>query len=56
MLSKGPRPHYHASRALVYLGQLEHLQGAGLFDPVATGYETDTIIRSTDSDGHTYAR
>lgn len=56
LLSKGPRPRYHASRALVYMGHLDLLQGFDLFDPVATGYETDIVINSTDSDGHIYAR
>ena len=56
LLSKGPRPRYHASRALVYMGHLDLVQGSVLFDPVATGYETDTVINTTDSDGHTYAR
>lgn len=56
VLSKGPRPRYHASRALVYLGHFHLLPSSGLFDPVATGYETDTVINTTDSDGHTYAR
>ena len=36
-LIHGPRPRYHASRALVYLGKLEMLQGISLFEPMATG-------------------
>ena len=76
-LVHGPRPRYHASRALVYLGKLEMLKDISLFAPVATGewngvcdmeyvdilyqflipgYETDVVIQTTDSDGHTYAR
>ena len=74
-LVHGPRPRYHASRALVYLGKLEMLKDISLFAPVATGewnepwnvtviwfrfpipgYETDVMIQTTDTDGHTYAR
>ena len=36
-LVHGPRPRYHASRALVYLGKLEMLKNISLFAPVATG-------------------
>ena len=36
-LVHGPRPRYHASRALVYLGKLEMLKGVSLFEPIATG-------------------
>ncbi len=54
--SKGPHARYHASRALLYMGHLDLLQDFDLFDPVASGYETDLVIHSRDSDGHSYAR
>ncbi len=37
LLSNGPRPRYHAARALVYLGKLNLLQDFSLFEPTATG-------------------
>ena len=43
-LIHGPRPRYHASRALVYLGKLEMLKGISLFEPIATG--RNTIVTS----------
>lgn len=36
-LNKGPRPRYHAARALVYLGKLDKLNQISLFEPMATG-------------------
>jgi hypothetical protein len=38
------------------MGHLDLLGDFDLYDPVATGYETDTAIFSTDGDGHSYAR
>ena len=37
LLSNGPRPRYHAARALVYLGKLDLLKDFSLFEPTATG-------------------
>ena len=56
VMTMGPRQRYHATRALVYAGKLHVLYGCGLFDSVAAECESDMVINSLDTDGHTYAR
>ena len=56
MLTLGPRQRYHATRSLVYLGQLHLLKGCSLFDNSGVEYELDMSVMVTDSDGHTYSR
>ena len=53
LLESGPRPRFHASRALVYLGELD-LGCVSLFE--STGYEMDSVVQASDDDEHTYAR
>ena len=54
LLNHGPRPRYHAIRALVYLGKLQ-LSKCNLFQPQQS-YDTESVIEITDSKGHTYVR
>ncbi len=53
LLTSGPRPRFHAARALVYVGELD-LSHVSVFH--TTGYETDSVLLTTDDSGHTYAR
>lgn len=54
LLNHGPRPRYHAIRALVYLGHLQ-LSKSNLFQPSQI-YDTESVIETTDSKGHSYIR
>ncbi len=56
LLTRGPRQFYHATRTLVYLGQLHLLKGCGLFDSSSTDYESDSCVTVIDADRHSFVR
>ena len=56
LLGNDPRQSFHATRGLVYTGELA-LASHNLFSASGVSWEADFVVLSTDEDdGHSYAR